>query len=86
MTTTYRIRLDPKIYADVTGDYYSGFPGTREYPPEHESVTLRAVIIGGVNVIDDLSDEQLDAIEAAWLQAFHEERAESAQNPDVWKL
>ncbi len=93
MTTTYRIRLTQEITADVTGDYYPGFAGTREDPPEPESVTIRAVVIGGVDVIDEMEDLQLEAIEAAWLQAFHdegdaydEERAESAQNPDVWKL
>jgi len=85
MTTTYRIRLTPEIIADVIGDYYPGFPGTYYEQPEPESVTLIDVVINGQGVINGLTDEQLERIEAAWLQAYNDERAESAQNPDVWE-
>jgi hypothetical protein len=73
MQTTYRIRLSPEIIADVTGDYYPGFAGTREDPPEPESVTLNDVVINGRGVINSLTDEQLQRIERAWLRAFHDQ-------------
>lgn len=81
MTTTYRIRLTPQTTAEVTGDYYPGFAGTREDPPGPESVTLHDVEINGRGVINSLTDEQIERIERAWLLAFHDQREAHDEEP-----
>ncbi len=93
MTTTYRIRLTPEITAEVAGDYYPAWHGTRTDPPEPESVTLIDVVINGLGVINSLTDEQIERIERAWLRAFHDQREAydeqpryfGAQAPITWK-
>jgi len=60
-------------HARVTAKYYPGFPGTREDPPEEESCEITAVKVEGVDIAYGLTYSELTALEAAWLEAWHDE-------------
>ena len=72
MTRTYTI-AHAGLTCRVTAVRYPGFAGTREDPPEPESAEIKSVVFNGIDIADDLTDDHLTALEAAWLEAWHDE-------------
>jgi hypothetical protein len=58
----------------VEFDYYPGFAGTREMPPEPETCEVESVKAGNVEIVGVFDEEQLFEIGDACLEWFHEDR------------
>lgn len=73
-----------ELEVEVAYSYYKGYRGAREpgglkiEPDEPENVEITAVTIGGVDIQEQLSKDQIESLESQCLDDAHE-RMEAAK-------
>lgn len=80
---TYTIRLtegDHTFPVKVRAQFLRGRPQTMEEPAESDEAAIQAVYLGEIDIYENLSDDQLADLEAAWLEAWYDEQR--AQNDE----
>jgi hypothetical protein len=78
-TRIYHIRLHGTVSA-VTATFYPGNPETREQPGEPASAEISSVVRYGVQAVDDMTDQEYNELETAWLERYFEDMNETEEN------